>query len=78
MHTGTVRLGVNVAARETPLVQNTHRLLARILSERFGVTLADVSRETADLLVTDSARGERVLMEMSIIHDWSRNEWIGW
>jgi hypothetical protein len=35
------------------------------------------SRETADLLVNDPAHAARVLIELSIIHDWSRNEWIG-
>ncbi|MBT8487024.1 MAG: hypothetical protein HKO59_11725 [Phycisphaerales bacterium] len=34
------------------------------------------SRETADLLVFDPASGRRVLVELAILQDWSRNKWI--
>ena len=34
------------------------------------------SREKADLLVFDPATGHRVIVELTIIHDWSTNKWI--
>lgn len=34
------------------------------------------SREHADLLVFDPATGHRVVVELTIIHDWSTNRWI--
>jgi hypothetical protein len=34
------------------------------------------SREHADLSVFDPRTGERVLIELTVIHDWSRNKWI--
>ena len=34
------------------------------------------SREFADLLVFDPARGWRVLLELAIVHDWTTNKWI--
>jgi hypothetical protein len=34
------------------------------------------SRELADLLVFDPARGRRVLVELALIHDWTTNKWI--
>ena len=34
------------------------------------------SREHADLLVFDPATGHRVIVELTIIHDWSTNKWI--
>jgi hypothetical protein len=36
------------------------------------------SRETADLLAFDPLRGSRVLVEMTIISDWTNNKWIDW
>jgi hypothetical protein len=34
------------------------------------------SRDHADLLVFDPATGDRVLVELSIVHDWTTNKWI--
>ncbi len=34
------------------------------------------SREHADLLVFDPATGHRVILELTVIHDWSTNKWI--
>ena len=34
------------------------------------------SPESADLLVSDPARGDRVLIELALIHDWTTNRWI--
>ncbi|MFQ5949018.1 MAG: hypothetical protein ACE5KX_09185 [Acidimicrobiia bacterium] len=34
------------------------------------------SRDAADLLVFDPASGQRVLLELAIIHDWTTNKWI--
>jgi hypothetical protein len=34
------------------------------------------SRELADLLVFDPARGHRVLLELAVVHDWTTNKWI--
>lgn len=45
-----------------------------------GLPYADVgvagSRDQADLLVFDPARGHRVLVELAVIHDWSTNKWL--
>jgi hypothetical protein len=34
------------------------------------------SRELADVLVYDGESGERVLLELATIHDWTANKWI--
>ena len=34
------------------------------------------SREYGDLLVFDPASGQRVLLELALIHDWTTNKWI--
>ena len=34
------------------------------------------SRDLADLLVFDPATGGRVVIELSIVHDWTTNKWI--
>ena len=34
------------------------------------------SRDRADLLVFDPASGRRVLLELTVIHDWTTNKWI--
>jgi hypothetical protein len=34
------------------------------------------SRDQADLMVFDPATGGRVLVELSVVHDWTTNKWI--